>query len=252
MTALVRQPSPDDALDMLRTRVGELETELVARVTEFETLQADLEQFRQRYRQEVGVLHDQLDEIELAIAEAELGELSRHVEELKQQVAQDATAPAEEGDEPASSVAQPARFTSDAVRKLFREVAKAVHPDLAADQATRDRLHSFMVQANRAYALGDAEQLQSILDAWERSPEAVRGTDPEATRTRLERRVMQLEEQLAAVASEVDALHATSLWELKVMVDQAAVRGKDLIRQMVDRLKRDIMVATNRLDAMRG
>jgi hypothetical protein len=36
------------------------------------------------------------------------------------------------------------------------------------------------------------------------------------------------------------------------MVDQAAIRGKDIVRDMVRRLERDIMAATNRLDAMRG
>ena len=36
------------------------------------------------------------------------------------------------------------------------------------------------------------------------------------------------------------------------MVDEAAARGKDLVRDMVGRLKRDIMVAQNRLDAIRG
>jgi hypothetical protein len=35
------------------------------------------------------------------------------------------------------------------------------------------------------------------------------------------------------------------------MVDQEAAHGKDLIRDMVRRLKRDIVVATNRLDALR-
>ena len=35
------------------------------------------------------------------------------------------------------------------------------------------------------------------------------------------------------------------------MVDEAAAKGKDLVRESSRRLKRDIMVATNRLDAMR-
>jgi hypothetical protein len=35
------------------------------------------------------------------------------------------------------------------------------------------------------------------------------------------------------------------------MVDEAAGKGKDLIAQMVRQLQRDIMAATNRLDAMR-
>ena len=62
----------------------------------------------------------------------------------------------------------------------------------------RDRRHSLMIEANRAYAVGDEEQLRAILQAWERSPEAVQGTDPEAMRLRLVRRIAQIEEQLEA------------------------------------------------------
>ena len=58
-----------------------------------------------------------------------------------------------------------------------------------------------MVEANRAYALGDEEQLRLILQAWERSPEAVQGSDPEAMRLRLVRRIAQIEEQLDMLAA---------------------------------------------------
>ena len=153
------------------------------------------------------------------------------------------SAPAPEG---------PARFTSDAVRTLFRDVAKTIHPDLALDEHTRHRRHALMIEANKAYARGDEEQLRWILQAWQRSPEAVQGSDPEAMRLRFVRRIAQLEEQLEGLSTELAALKDSPLWELKVMVDQAAIRGKDIVRDMVRRLERDIMAATNRLDAMRG
>jgi hypothetical protein len=35
-------------------------------------------------------------------------------------------------------------------------------------------------------------------------------------------------------------------------VDEAAAKGKDLVGDMVRRLQRDIMVARNRLDALRS
>jgi hypothetical protein len=108
-----------------------------------------------------------------------------------------------------------------------------------------------MVEANRAYALGDEEQLRYILDSWERSPEAVQGSDPEAMRLRLVRRIAQIEEQLEALARDLAALQESPLGKLKAMVDEAAVQGKDLVRDMIGRLKRDILVATNRLDAIR-
>jgi hypothetical protein len=136
------------------------------------------------------------------------------------------------------------------VRKLFRDVAKAIHPDLTRDEGTRDRRHSLMIEANRAYALGDEEQLRSILQSWEKSPEAVQGSDVEATRLRLTRRIAQIEERLNLCAIELAALKDSPMWTLKAMVDEAAGRGKDLVRDMVTRLKRDIMVAKNRLDAI--
>jgi hypothetical protein len=109
-----------------------------------------------------------------------------------------------------------------------------------------------MIEANRAYALRDEEQLRRILEAWERSPEAVQGSDPAAAQLRLERRQAQIEEQLERCARELTEMQALPLYDLKKMVDEAAGRGRDLVADMVARLKRDIMAATNRLDAMRS
>ncbi|MEQ1869862.1 MAG: hypothetical protein ABL961_07545 [Vicinamibacterales bacterium] len=242
MTMIVRrEPSKEQTLDDLRARVAQLETQLGERDAALARAQSDLETFRIRYRRQVGLLHEQLDALELAIAEAELGELSKRLEDAGRTSAP----PAEARPEPLP------RFTTDGVRKLFRDVAKAVHPDLAQDELTRHRRHALMVEANRAYALGDEEQLRWILQAWERSPEAVQGTDLEAMRLRLERRIAQLDEQLAMTASDLLSLKDTPLWKLKLMVDEAALTGKDLVRDMIGRLKRDILAARNRLDAMR-
>ncbi|HEY8549700.1 MAG TPA: hypothetical protein VIL35_07085 [Vicinamibacterales bacterium] len=243
MTTLVRPERPAGDLDALRARVTELETVLDERAAHVDRLKRELDVFAARYKQEVGTLHDQLDQLELDIAEAELGELSKLMAEAG--VRPDATAPPPP--EP-----EPPRYTSDAIRKLFRDVARAIHPDLARDEHTRDRRHALMIEANRAYALRDEEQLRRILEAWERSPEAIEGTDPASTRLRLERRITQIEEQLESFARELAELQASPLYELKAMVDEAAARGRDLIADMVRRLKRDIMAATNRLDAMRS
>jgi hypothetical protein len=220
----------------------DLELALDERAAEIARTKSDLEAFRIRYRQEVGLLHEELDEIECAIAELELGEIARRLEDG---TGDRAAAPADPPVEPA------ARFTSDGVRRLFRDVAKIIHPDLARDEHTRDRRHTLMVEANRAYALGDEDRLRSILEAWERSPEAVHGTDPEAARLRLVRRIAQLEEQLSACAGDLSTLQDSPLWKLKAMVDEAAARGRDLVSDTVRRLKRDILAARNRLDAMR-
>ena len=243
MTTLVRSGhSHDQDLDGLRARLMERETALGERLAEVDRVKAELAAFKVRYKEQVGRLHEELDELEAAIAEAELGELAKQL--------------AGEDDRPSrSSAAHPepqARFTTDAVRRLFRDVAKAIHPDLAEDERARDRRHRLMVEANRAYALGDEERLRRILQAWERSPEAVQGSDAESARLRLERRIAEIEEQLTACAGDLAELRDTPIWKLKAMVDEARGRGKDLVGDMVRRLTRDITAARNRLDAMQS
>lgn len=234
-------PHRENELEDLHARLTELEGQLGDRSDEVARTRADLDVFRIKYRQEVGLLHEELDRLELALAEAELGIGTDRL-----------------GDTPESQPASPTadriesapRFTTDAIRKLFRDVAKAIHPDLAQDALARNRRHSLMVEANRAYAVGDEEQLRAILQAWERSPEAVQGTDQEAMRLRLVRRIDQIENQLQVLTGDLLAMQESSLWKLKAMVDDEAAKGKDLIKDMVRRLNRDILVATNRLDAL--
>jgi hypothetical protein len=231
----------DDSLDALRARLAGRERELHERHAAVAQAKTDLAAFRIRYRREVGLLHEELEEIERGIAEAELGEFAKRLEE-------EGAGTAKPPDGPETEPA--ARLTSDAVRRLFRDVAKTIHPDLARDAEARHRRHALMVEANRAYAMGDEERLRSILDAWERSPESVQGSDPAAERERVLRRLAQLDERLIGLAGELAELQETPLWKLKVMVDEAAARGKDLIADQVRRLRRDIMAARNRLDAM--
>jgi hypothetical protein len=239
---LVRPDHPADDVDALRARVAEREAVLDERAAEADRLARELDMFAARYRQEVGTLHEQLDQLELDIAEAELGELARQVAEGRP-----GAAPA-----PAQPPESTARFTSDVIRKLFRDVARTIHPDLAGDDRARDRRHALMVEANTAYASGDAEELRRILEAWRRSPDAVQGSDPAAIRLRLERRLAQIEEHLDIHARGLDALRASPLYSLKTTVDEASARGQDLLGDMVRRLKRDVLVATNRLEAMRS
>jgi hypothetical protein len=241
VNTLVRSGQPHDGdLDALRARMTELEALLGERGAALSQVQAELAAFRIRYRQEVGLLHEELDDLERRLAEAELGEISQRLEEAGAAADTPADAPSE---------ALP-RFTTDAIRRLFRDVAKAIHPDLAQDALARDRRHALMIEANQAYALGDEERLRSILQAWENSPEAVKGSDVDAARLRLVRRIAQIEEQLNVHAAELAGLQDSSLWKLKAMVDESAAQGKDLVADMVRRLQRDILVTRNRLDAM--
>jgi hypothetical protein len=240
MSSLVHSPQSHEDIDALRARVAELEAGFSERNGELSRLKAELAAFRISYRQRVGRLHEQLDELERAINEAELGILAERVREHD---------PSDVKDAPREVA--PRSLSSDAVRRLFRDVAKTIHPDLADDDDERERRHKLMIEANRAYASGDEERLRWILQVWENSPEAVTGSDLDAMRLRLMRRIAQLEEQLAVIASDLADMKDSSLWQLKAMVDAEAAKGNDLMADMIRRLNRDILVARNRLDALK-
>lgn len=79
--SLVRSEGVDPALDDLQATLAELDTTLKARTQELAQARVDLEAFRIRYRQDVGRLHEELDELLDAIAELELKELSQRLKE---------------------------------------------------------------------------------------------------------------------------------------------------------------------------
>jgi hypothetical protein len=238
---LVRSEQAPDDVESLRARIASLEGVLEERRAEVARVKSSLDAFKVRYRQEVGLLHEELDDLERAIAEAESGERAKRARIEPQ-------GPPPSPRDPGADAHT--RYTSDGVRRLFRDVARAIHPDLARDDVTRDRRHRLMVEANRAYALGDEARLRSILQSWNDSPEAVEGDDPESTRRRLTRRIAQIEDELSLCAGDVAELQDTPMWKLKALVDDAAERGKDLIKEMVGRLRQDIMIARNRLAAI--
>ena len=57
----------------------EREAVLDARAADADRIERELDMFAAPYQKQVGTLHEQLDQLELDIAEAELGELSKQV-----------------------------------------------------------------------------------------------------------------------------------------------------------------------------
>src|SRR6185369_10852139 len=56
------------------------------------------------------------------------------------------------------------------LKSLYRGVAKAVHPDLAADEVDRLRRQELMAFANEAYRTGNRQVLIDLLSEWEQAP----------------------------------------------------------------------------------
>ena len=64
---------------------------------------------------------------------------------------------------------------SEGLKKLYREVAKQIHPDLSGDEEDKNRREKLMTEANLAFENGNDEKLRQILRECESSPESVKG-----------------------------------------------------------------------------
>ena len=59
---------------------------------------------------------------------------------------------------------------SEEARKLYRELARKAHPDLAQDETERERRGEFIARVNAAYGLGDAALLRELAEEWAAGP----------------------------------------------------------------------------------
>jgi len=221
-------------LDPTREHLAALELRVAEREHELEALKVELQQLQSRYLAEVGVLYAELSTLEAAVTEAEVRAGLRPPPE-------EATGDPEGGAQPSLAPGCTNRSApSDNLKRMFRDVAKAVHPDLALDEPARCRRHSLMAEANRAYAERDEDRLRLILRVWERSPESVLGDDPDANRLRLRRRVAEMEAHFMALDAELADLRASAISRLKTKIDNARAQGWDLFAEMIRQVRSEI------------
>jgi hypothetical protein len=89
-------------------------------------------------------------------------------------------------------------------RKLYRELVRKAHPDLAQDDAERDRRDEFITRVNAAYALGNEEMLAELAQEWEAGPvPETRHSESDELYARLEW-LSRRKELLSAVARELE------------------------------------------------
>ena len=224
----------------LRETLTTLEREFADRRRDVETFQLELQRLQARYLGELGADYAELAALQAAIEDVEV--------QLGIRPPVDPTDTNDDAGHVAPGEGCSNRSAPSAdLKRMFRDIAKAIHPDKAHNSAARDRRHSLMAEANRAFADRDEDRLRLILRVWERSPEAVPGDDPESARLRLERRIAELRDQLGELDLEMADLAGSAIAKLKQRADEAAAQGWDLFAEMQRQVKREIMTAKLRL-----
>lgn len=190
-----------------------------------ETFRVEVENFSRLHHQKLGPMYSRLDELDALIAEAKAARTGDPDDLRRARDARSLVMPMPGVDElfhdwmgsdgisdDASAmltdrtVRPPERVRpTEEVRRLYRELVRKAHPDLAQDEAERERRDAFISRVNAAYARGEETLLRELAEEWAAypAPETARPSESEELYARLEW-LARRKELLAAVARELE------------------------------------------------
>jgi hypothetical protein len=232
-------------LERLKDRLADKEEEMAE-------LRAELEQTEANYTMEVGRFYAEIDEIEAQIAEEELKlvpddeEIKKRVEELRRR-AEESAAGLNEANRNCHNKFNP---TPEA-KKAYHNLARMIHPDLAIDEAERERRHALMAKLNDAYADGDQNLLNKLVEEYRDSPDLVRGDSIGDRLVRVIRQISQVAARLRELKSEKLKAELSEAYAMREKVRSEQLEGRNYFRQMSERAKTHIMKANRRLENLK-
>lgn len=190
-----------------------------------ETFRVEVENFSRLHHQKLGPMYSRLDELDALIAEAKAARTGDPDDLRRARDARSLVMPMPGVDElfhdwmgsdgisdDASAmltdrtVRPPERVRpTEEVRRLYRELVRKAHPDLAQDEAERARRDAFISRVNAAYARGEETLLRELAQEWAAgpAPEEARPSESEELYARLEW-LARRKELLAVVARELE------------------------------------------------
>jgi hypothetical protein len=231
-----------------REELTALETELAERELRAANLRAELGAFERQYLHVVGSRYAELDNLKADLAEK--WAQAQPDNERAQQAAREAREQADETQAGAGEKfeQQPRAFkATPELKRLYREVAKRIHPDLTSDGDDRSKREQLMADANQAYEQGDESGLMKILTAYEFSPEAVKGAGTGADLVRVIRSVSQARSRLLEIERELEELSRSDLSQMKLRVDAAAGNGQDLFQEILQKVDNQIALVREQM-----
>lgn len=223
--ASAESAGPERPEERLEQAVRAAEQALIEYEIAVETFRVEVENFSRLHHQKLGPMYAQLDELDARIAEAKAARTGDPEDLRKAQEAQARVMPMpgveelfhgwmdSEGLFPEAAAMltdQPVRppervRPSDEARRLYRELVRKAHPDLAPDDKERERRDEFISRVNAAYGRGDEVLLRELSEEWAAGPvpEERRPSRAEELYARLEW-LAQRKELLALVARELE------------------------------------------------
>lgn len=241
-------------LDKKNAVLERLKDRLADREEDVADLAAELKQVETNYTMEVGRLYAEIDEIEAQIAEEELKlvpddeEIKKKVEELRRRAEESAHDVEEAEKHKCGNKFNP---TPEA-RKTYHNLAKLIHPDLAVDEYEREKRHGLMAKLNDAYADGDQNLLNKLVEEYRDSPDLVRGDSIGDELVRAIRRIFQVKARLKELKSELLKLELSESYAMREKLLSEESEGRDYFAQMSARAKTHVMKSKRRLENLKN
>jgi hypothetical protein len=232
-----------------------------------ETFRVEVENFSRLHHQRLGPMYSRLDELDALIAEAVAARTGDPEDIRKAREARGLVLPMprveelfngwidSEGLSPEAlamlterPVKPPRRVRpSEEARRIYRELVRKAHPDLAREDAEQERRSAFIARVNEAYAAGDEEALRALADEWAAGPRdgERRPSRGEELYARLEW-LAQRKELLAAVAAELESS------AIGAMLKMAPEDPDALLEEIAERLLAQVAEREARLAELVG
>lgn len=247
-----RVKTPEEVeLELKYQQLTRVKTDLQRHEQEYARLKSDIRQFEQVYAEILGGRIQALEDLEWQL-KGLLGETTTadSNEPLRQSPSythfQHTTDLLDDDDVPQDAA-------NLSLKSLYRGVAKAVHPDLAADESDRLRRQELMALANEAYQTGNRQVLIDLLSEWEQAPLS-NGSDVDIALelVRVIRQLAAVQQNIHAVIRQTEELKQTDIYRFKLQVDDARIDGVDLLADMASAADLDMARIRRRLAALRG
>ena len=247
---IVRRLKPEEEeLQRKRDQLAAIRTTLAERELDLVDLRTQLAAFEGRYLRQVGALYAEMDEWKARIAELQArldpsaASKAKEAREQARQTYEDAHGQASES---------PYFVPSPELKRVYREAAKRIHPDFAADPIDSERRTRFMAEANRAYKSGDADALQRIIEEYEDGVENVKGEGIGAELIRIIRQISEAKERTSAIQLEMAALQGSEIAKLKQDAEEAKQQGRDLLDELATTVRQRIESLKNTFEKLSG
>lgn len=255
--------STAEKVKRLRLELDQLRADLAESEAELNNQLEDVQAFEFRFEAHVGQLLDQLATLESEVNSyltqiklrrhqqsfGESGPTFDPVEEQFRQTWQQTPETAVPQPPPA-----PPPATQAQLKKMYRQLARQFHPDLANDEADRQYRTDKMAVINDAYKAQSMVELMALaeeLEAHQNRQRAAQPADQEMAQA-LQEEIERCRRRLRAIDNELQNLPNRSMVDLALQVKLAQREGRDLLAEMVTELEHKIARKTAERDMLRA